>query len=114
MDKPFIVKLNESDKYFQVEYYLTTIINITFTKHKKRATVFQDAGNEITFPNGKNKISVNKERLKQLAFILHNKGITKDQITKEEVCRQPTPFFSDAQIKEASKFITTLKKSKCR
>lgn len=114
MNKPFIVKLNESKSYFRVEYYLTTIINIKFTKSKKKATVFQDGGDEVLALNGKNKISVNKERLKEFSLLLFLKGLTKDAITVEEVKRSPEPFFSKNQISKNHNFITTLKNQRCK
>lgn len=114
MNKPFIVKLNERDEYFRVEYYLTTIINITFTKSKKKATVFQDGGDEIIAPNGKDKISLNKVRLTQFSLFLYLQGVTKDEITSEEVQSLPDPLFSKSQIKQNDKFIATLKKSICK
>lgn len=82
--KSYIVKLNKTGKYFKVKYYLTNIIEISFTRLKNKATIFQNEGDEIIAPNKIDKVSFNKIRSSEFNAFLYFNKITKNDITVEE------------------------------
>jgi hypothetical protein len=98
--KSYIVKLNETGEYFQVEYYIITINKVAFTKDKKKATIFQQGGDEILAPNGVDKISFNKIRSNEFSFFLHCKGIKANDITIEELDAPIQPLLTKKQQRE--------------
>lgn len=110
--KSYIVKLNETGEYFQVEYYVTTINKVDFTKNKKKATIFQQGGDETIAPNGIDKVSFNKIRSTEFSFFLHRKGIKATDITIEEVEAPEQPLMTKQQIREMEFEIKILKKHK--
>ena len=110
--KSYRVKLNETSEYFQVEYYITTIIKVAFTKNKKKATIFQQGGDETIAPNGIDKISFNKIRSNEFSFVLHQNGIKANDITVEELDAPIQPLLTKSQQREIKEQFKTLKKHK--
>ena len=108
--KSYIVKLNETGEYFQVEYYITTISKVAFTKSKKKATIFQQSGDETLAPNGVDKISFNKIRSTEFSFFLYCKGIKASDITVEELDAPIQPLLTKGQIREMNAEFKMLKK----
>ncbi len=110
--KSYIVKLNETGEYFQVEYYITTISKVAFTKNKKKATIFQQGGDETIAPNGIDKISFNKIRSTEFSFFLHQRGIKANDITVEELDAPIQPLLTKRQQREIKEEFKMLKKHK--
>ena len=110
--KSYIVKLNETGEYFQVEYYVTTISKVAFTKNKKKATIFQQGGDETLAPNGLDKISFNKIRSTEFSFFLYQIGIKANDITVEEMDAPIQPLLTKAQQREINAEFKILKKHK--
>ena len=110
--KSYIVKLNETDEYFQVEYYVTTISKVAFTKNKKKATIFQQGEDETIAPNGIDKISFNKIRSIEFSFFLHQRGIRANDITLEELDAPIQPLLTKNQQREIKEEFKILKRHK--
>ena len=95
--KSYIVKLNETGRYFKVEYEITTIRQVSLVGDKRKATIFQDSGNETIAPNGIDIISWNKIRSKEFSLYLYFKGIKSDDITIEELDAKEQPLLTKNQ-----------------
>jgi hypothetical protein len=110
--KSYIVKLNETGEYFQVEYYITTINKVAFTKNKEKATIFQDGGDETLAPNGVDKVSFNKMRSNEFSFFLHCKGVKSEDITVEYIDAPIQPLLTKRQQQEIREEFKILKEHK--
>lgn len=107
--KSYIVKLNETGKYFQVGYFLTDIISMSFTKKKKNATIFE----KFSEDNIAGKLSVSKMRNQEFSYFLYSKGLKPNDITLEEIDTPAQPLFSKKQLKEIKQESKILKKHGC-
>jgi hypothetical protein len=81
--KSYIVKLNKTEEYFQVEFnFYNQIEKLKFTKDKNGATIFQEDGNIIENERG-DKLKIGNIRCTEFSFFLYKIGIKKEDVTIE-------------------------------
>jgi DNA gyrase/topoisomerase IV subunit B len=79
----FIVKLNDTGKYFKSDFSVFNNVNsLKFTKNKKKATVFQPEANIIKNDRG-HEFKIGQTRINEFSYLLSNMGIKKEDVTLE-------------------------------
>ena len=93
------VKHIKKDEYFIIQFYVTSIFSVCFTKDKNEATIFQD-GDEIS-----------KMRMNEFSFLLHHAGLKKDKDFIVECFYHPKieqSLFTEEQMKNGVDFLKDL------
>lgn len=88
--KALIVKRRSDNKYFQVEFYLTSIISVNLVDTAEEATMF--------YPDK----PFHRERAAEFTLWLYGQRINnKNEVEAEEILNAPEPqLFSNNQIKD--------------
>ena len=108
--KSQIVKLNNTNEYFQVAFGpYNNIEEISYTKAREDATLFQEDAHVIKTRTG-HVIRIGSTRRTEFVFFLANRGIKIDDLTVEEVWAPEQPILNKDQQKQISKVINLLKK----
>lgn len=79
--KSHIVKFNKTGEYFKVDFYVTSIVKVGFTKDKKQATIFQPEADVVKADNGT--LLIGNIKCREFSYFLCQNHITKDDVTLE-------------------------------
>lgn len=108
----YIVKLNRTNEYFVVDFtFLNSIRNVSFTKEKSEASIFQPEGNIIKAPKGL--LRIGETKCKEFDFYLYLSGITSEDVSIEIFDAPEQSLFStreEMEIEATSELFSDNKK----
>lgn len=98
--KSYIVKLNETNEYFQVAFSpYNTIEELKFVKKKKDATLFQEDANIHRNERG-DEMKIGNMRCRVFNELLYRKGVKKEDITVESFDAPEQSLLTNKQKRE--------------
>lgn len=93
MTKSYIVKLKSIEKYFKIDWYLTSIVGLEMVSEKAQATIFQQ-----TEPSSK--FDYNNVRCTEFGVLLRMKKVSSEQITVEQIEAPKQPLLTESESNE--------------